>query len=278
MCMHKKTIELFLLDGTPNGRIICNISNWDGVAFKIPKTKIKDSKDRNELKNTGLYLLFGKNYDKDSVYIGEAENIYNRLVQHLSEDDWNDALVFVKKDNKLNKAHVKYLENYFYNITKTVDRYEIRNSTIPTKSSISEFDESTMNEFAYYIQMITNILGYKAFVNLVENDNNEKNIYFIDSIGIKATGQMTQEGFVVMKGSESSNSFKEASSYSLRKKWEYLRTENIVNNEGIFIKDYLFSSPSMAAAMVLGRNANGLTEWKNKNKKTLKSILLNTQN
>ncbi len=114
--MHKKTIELFLLDGNPNDRIICAVSNWDGIGFKIPKTKIKESKDRNELKNTGLYLLFNKNDSNGSIYIGETENVYERLLQHLSKDYWNECLVFVKKDNNLNKAHIKFLENYFYNM------------------------------------------------------------------------------------------------------------------------------------------------------------------
>lgn len=37
-----------------------------------------------------------------------------------------------------------------------------------------------------------------------------------------------------------------------------------------FSEDYIFSSPSTAACIVLGRNANGLTEWKMENGKSLK--------
>jgi len=270
--MYKKTIELFLLDSNPNDRIICNISNWDGIGIKIPKTKLKESKERKELQNTGLYFLFSKNDDND-VYIGEAENVFDRLLQHMSEDTWNDALIFVKKDNNLNKAHVKYLENYFYNLAILTDRYSVRNSTIPTKSSISEADEAAMEEFAYYIKIITNTLGYKAFEKLVESELQTDDNYFIQSVGLHAEGKMTNEGFVVIKGSESNTTFKTASSKSLKRKWESLREENIVDSKGIFIKDYLFSSPSTAAAMILGRNANGLTEWKNQNKRALKEVL-----
>jgi len=39
-----------------------------------------------------------------------------------------------------------------------------------------------------------------------------------------------------------------------------------------FEKDYLFSSPSAAAAVVMGRSANGLIEWVSKDGKPLKSI------
>ncbi len=117
-----------------------------------------------------------------------------------------------------------------------------------------------MEEFAYYVKIITNTLGYKAFEKLVEDENKKGNDFFINSIGLSAKGRMTNEGFVVMNGSQSSNSFKTASSKSLKRKWELLREENIVNEDGVFKKDYLFTSPSLAAAMILGRNANGLTE------------------
>ena len=38
-----KVIKLFLVDGTPNGRWICELSNWTGIAYKIPRSKIKES-------------------------------------------------------------------------------------------------------------------------------------------------------------------------------------------------------------------------------------------
>ncbi|MFR3336030.1 MAG: DUF4357 domain-containing protein [Pseudoruminococcus massiliensis] len=34
----------------------------------------------------------------------------------------------------------------------------------------------------------------------------------------------------------------------------------------------MFTSPSLAAAVVMGRNANGRTEWKNEEHKTIKDI------
>lgn len=129
-----------------------------------------------------------------------------------------------------------------------------------------------MEEYAYYVKLISNTLDYKTFENIVEKENKNDN-YFINSIGLQASGRMTSEGFVVFKGSESNKEFKRASSKSLKVKWEQLREENVVDENGIFVKDYLFSSPSLAAAMILGRNANGLTEWKNSKKITLKQVL-----
>lgn len=42
-----------------------------------------------------------------------------------------------------------------------------------------------------------------------------------------------------------------------------------------FTDDFIFTSPSTAASIVLGRNANGLTEWKLKTGKTLKEYETN---
>jgi len=101
----------------------------------------------------------------------------------------------------------------------------------------------------------------------------EEEIYYINSIGLQAKGMLTNEGFVVFKGSQSNSEFKEASSPSLRNKWLLLKENGSIDSNNLFSKDYLFGSPSTAAGIILGRNANGLTEWKNKDKQSLKSQL-----
>ena len=45
-----------------------------------------------------------------------------------------------------------------------------------------------------------------------------------------------------------------------------------VNNKYSLQTDYIFNSPSAAAASVLGRTANGWIEWKNKDNKTLDEL------
>ena len=126
-----KVIKLFLFDGNPNGRWKCELSNWTGIAYKIPRNMIKESENRKELSSPGIYFLFGydENNDKPSIYIGEAENIIKRLKQHLdTKDFWNEVILFISKDTNLNKAHIKYLEYKFYSIAKNSRRYHIENS------------------------------------------------------------------------------------------------------------------------------------------------------
>src|SRR6478736_947226 len=101
-----KTIKIFLIDGDSNGRMSCELSNWTGKAYKIPRIKIKECSDRDDLNGTGIYLLLGKDdEDNDLVYIGEAESVFSRLKQHLNgKEFWNEAIVFISKDDNLNKA------------------------------------------------------------------------------------------------------------------------------------------------------------------------------
>lgn len=61
--MGGKNINMFLMDGTPIGRIKCTIANWTGVAYKIPRTELERCKNRDDLKQSGVYFLFGSSDD-----------------------------------------------------------------------------------------------------------------------------------------------------------------------------------------------------------------------
>ena len=60
---------------------------------------------------------------------------------------------------------------------------------------------------------------------------------------------------------------------------EKLKDEGILKEQGTvleFTEDYLFKSPSAAAAVILARRANGWTEWKTKDKKTIDETIRQT--
>lgn len=277
-----KTIKIFLIDGDPNGRMSCELSNWSGKAYKIPRIKIKDCTDRDDLTSTGVYLLFGKDDEgKDQVYIGEAESILKRLNQQLTQKDfWNEAIVFISKDENLNKAHIKYLENRLHDIAKSANRYKVDNSIIPTQSSISESDRSEMEEFIEYIKMLVNTLGHKVFDEKREFKPKQKQeIFFIKAArGADGQGEPTSDGFVVFKNSKAAAIIVNSMTPNFITYRNKLIDEGALVNKGEyfeFVDDYIFSSPSTAAVMVMGRNANGLTEWKNRDGKTLKDFETN---
>ncbi len=227
--------------------------------------------------------MFGKAESSTStpkVYIGEAENVYSRLVQHISEKEfWNESVVFISKDENLNKEHIKYLESRLFEIATNASRYEIQNGNTPTRSSISEADQAEIEEFIEYVKMLINTMGFKVFEPLVKEVTEENMqaelLYITAARGANGKGNRVSDGFVVFKGSEVASD----TAPSFPKGFNTLREELLENEilreiDGklVFQTDYLFSSPSSAAAVVMGRSANGLVECKDYSGRDLKSI------
>lgn len=270
-----KSIRLFLIEGIADGRWMCELSNWTGKAYKIPRNCVKESSDREELKNTGIYFLFGKSDETDTyrVYIGEAENIYERLLTHLKEKDfWHECVVFISKDNNLNKAHVKYLENRMYTIAKEAGRYQLENSNIPTQSSLSEADRAEMEEFINNAKLLLSAVGHKVLeaTAIPSKTNNDPEIFVFEGKDYKATGTTTADGFVVFKNSILSKKANSSLTKSLLDKRNKLISENIIDSAFTFTKDYIFSSPSTAASIISGNSTNGKIAWRNSQGMTLK--------
>jgi hypothetical protein len=286
MNRHGRNLKIFLIDGSASGRWMCELSNWTGKAYKIPRTSYKKSIDREELRNPSVYFLFG--YDDENgkplIYIGETEDAIQRLGDHIKSEKknyWVEAIVFISKDDHLNKAHIKYLESRFYEIARDIDRYEVMNSTQPKRSTISEAEQSEMEEFIDNAKLVVSALGHKVFEPLipvikpdkvVDDDFISDYLYLKTSKGLSATGLVAPDGFIVFKDSTINDSFSERSLseniIKLRK--QYLSDGTVFKN--VFLKDTLFSSPSAAADFVLGYSASGPRSWKNSQGKSLKEI------
>jgi hypothetical protein len=127
-----------------------------------------------------------------------------------------------------------------------------------------------MSEFADNLVLLLGAMGYKIFKELTKHSipNNAK--YFIKATrGANATAIVTSEGVVVLKDSIAANTEVQSMSAALANKRKTLIESGIIVYWK-FSRNYLFSSPSTAAAVVMGRNANGLLEWKHLDGTTLK--------
>lgn len=140
--MAGKSINLFLMDGDPNGRIKCTLANWTGVAYKIPRTMLDEARNIDALKQTGVYLLFGADptTDEPVVYIGQAAarknglGILNRWEEHKRDTDkdwWNEAVALTTRDNSFGQTEISYLENRFRNMALEAGRYQVMNGNDP---------------------------------------------------------------------------------------------------------------------------------------------------
>ncbi len=296
MATHGKNIQLFLMDGDAAGRIKCTLANWTGVAFKIPRTELDKCKDRDDLKQSGVYFLFGTSDEtgKNVVYIGQAsarkngEGILNRLQEHKrnpEKDYWTEAIVFTTSNNSLGPTEISYLENRFCNMAIKAKRYDVKNGNDPTPGNITEEKESEMEEFIDYAKVIMGTLGHKVFepVNkpitislqtTVNDDTGDETIELhlertIKNVGkVEANGAQTSEGFVVLQGSRVSPIDDDTVPAVIKER----RQKALHDDNYILLEDLLFTSPSYAAMFVIGKSANGLTSWKTADGRTLKSL------
>lgn len=281
-----KVIELFLVNGTADSLITAELSNWNGMAVKIPRVELS-SCNNDDITKPGVYFLFCKEDDgSDSVYIGEAENVQERLKQHVrdyqSEKEtyyWNTAVIFVGRD--LNQAMIRYLENQFVQIARESKRYLVLTKNTYQNTVLKDSQKAVMEEFIDNVKTLINALGYKVLEPLVQADLQSRKIddevLYITSGSVNARGMVTSEGFVVLSGTTVNETTAQSLSPGMLKLRKDLLDSTKVENLTT-IEDILFSSSSAAADFVLGYSASGPRSWKAKNGRTLKEIEISLSN
>ena len=185
-------------------------------------------------------------------------------------------MFFVSKDENLTKAHIKYLEGKLIETARSVGRFEIENAQ-SSGSHLPESDAADMDIFLFRMEQLLPILGQDLLKPVTKRETNQKksDLLYCEIKNVKATGHQSDSGFVILKDSQavleerpSTQKYRYAA--NLRKT---LLSESIVEekeNRLLFLSDYEFSSPSAAAAVIHGGQANGLTAWKDSKGVSLK--------
>lgn len=285
-----KSVRLFLADGTPGGLLTAEIMNWTGHVVAAPRSELADLLKRPETSRTGVYLLLGD--DPDSMggqvaYIGEGDDISKRLYQHSRPEDqggkdfWNRAIVLTSKDANLTKAHARYLESRFITLAQLAKRARLTNGTAPTPIALPEADVSDMEYYIAQAKIILPVLGVNLFRSAttaivataasaadrvpvaVESPIFEVHL---KKEGITAHAREIDGEFTVIEGSHARATWVGVGNDGYKALHEKLRQDGTItpNGEGPlrFTHDQVFASPSAAAAIVLGRSANGRIEWR----------------
>ena len=293
MSNRSKNINMFLMDGEVTGKIKCTLSNWTGVIYKIPRIQLADLKLRDEMKQSGIYFLFGRDEEKqkDITYIGQAttrkngEGVLLRVQEHTRDghaDYFNDVIILTTQNNSFGPTEISYLENKFTQLAKESGRFIVKNSNDPNPGNVTEEKESELDEIVENTLMIVGTLGYRVFVPMTKKsrkdlpDDQSTYLYLKRKTKksnkvIEARCERTSEGFVVLEGSRIEVIDSNVIPASLQKLRKELIDTNVIK-DGILQEKQLFSSPSYAAAFVIGRNTNGRMDWKDKNGKTLKEL------
>ena len=291
-----RTLKLFLVDGVPNGLLTAEIMNWTGHVITGPRSRLDELIQRPESRRTGVYFLVGPDTGpgmSPQVYVGETDDVAQRLTAHNRPEDkggkdfWEKVCVVTSKDANLTKGHIKYLESRLINIAQQGGRCELLNGTDPGYDNLPEADRSDMAFFLAQIQNLLPVLGFDFLRNTPGPRSPEPqhamgaeaqdagspmpiqpSPIFVGDVRkheITARGQEINGEFVVFKGSRTRAEWEGVDgTYTglfneLVRNGVLMRTADARHRE--FTRDYAFSSPSAAAAVVAGRSANGRTHW-----------------
>lgn len=276
----QQTVKIFLVEGNPTGIRTLELFNWNGKGVIIPRDRVDNAVVRDEIKTQGVYILLGESEEGEGmIYIGESENISERIKSHhKSKNFWDTAIGFFSKDQNLNKAHVKFLEELLIKETIEANRVKIENGNQPDKTKLSESDRAEVLIFAENIKLILSSVGYTFLKGVTDYEEKNKDLYVCEGPDANGKGFPTSEGFVVLKSSiarkEIAQSAKER---HIKRRPSLIEDGSLAEHNDksyVFTKDIVFTSPSNAAQNILARNANGWTEWvRESDGKTLDEIL-----
>lgn len=278
--MPSATIKIFLVHGDPKRLRTAELSNWTGKAVAGPRSEFDGVLTREESDSSGVYFLTGADPEsgRPAIYVGEAENIRDRIKAHLEKDFWNQIIYFTSKDENLTKAHIRYLEGKLIDQARKSGRAVVTNGQ-SSGARLPESDREDMEIFLEKINQLLPVLGVELLVPAAAKavGESEQKKLLCEIKGAKAEGHLSPSGFVVLKGSQAVLADRASS-----QKWPWamnmrqrLKEEGVLQPQGnylVFTRDAEFTSPSSAAAVIHGGHANGLTAWKDKSGKTLKEI------
>lgn len=218
------------------------------------------------------------------AYIGESDDVAKRLVQHArpehngGKDFWNRAVVVTSKDMNLTKAHARYLESRMIVLAAAAARAKLTNGTNPSPMALPEADRSDMEYFIDQTKIVLPVLGINLLRSTkvaaeapLSGDGATPEVSPVfrmisKKAAVDASAQEVDGEFIVREGSQARREWV-AGDHSYRKLRLQLESDGtlVLTPDGLtmtFTHDYVFASPSAAAAAVLGRNSNGRLEWK----------------
>lgn len=107
------SLHMFFPFGDPDGLRVVKKDNWSGRAIAFSQGRMDEAARRSDLEHPGVYILRGEEGQEVRIYIGQTDNIVNRLKRHLGDGDrdfWTRAVAFVRAGDNLDKAETEYLE------------------------------------------------------------------------------------------------------------------------------------------------------------------------
>ncbi|GGE74819.1 GIY-YIG nuclease family protein [Sphingomonas prati] len=281
-----RSLELYYIDGRPDGMLTAELFNWTGHVLMAPRTQIAEALARLEASYAGVYLLIGEQDGEPRAYVGEGEDISARIRSHdVRKEWWTSAVLITAAANKLNKAHVRYLEARLIAEARSIGRVPLDNGTNPTLAALSEADVAKMEAFLENLFIVLPAVRVDMFIRRTRPTTKPSTpevllptstiadafspsprfVLETRKHGLRASAVLRDGEFIVEAGSIARGNWAGPASHNYANLHAELIRSGVLAPEGAhcrFTEDYAFRSPSAAAAAVNGRPANGQVEWK----------------
>lgn len=298
-----KTIQIYLPKGNPRGLRLAEMTTRTVRLIEIPRIHINDFFAMPDANQVGLYFLVGDSdsTDKPLLYIGQTGDLKRRLNQHSEKNFWTRAFVMLSTNNTMTQTHALYMEHKAIATAFEVGRYEIKNGNNGNLPHTPEPLKADCEELFHTLDVLLSTLGQPIFESLSISRFNNENVttvashanqvaiqtdkishhsepilFYCKAIDAEAQGYYNDDGFVVLAGSLlRKKQINSVGKWGTRKQEEMIISNLLVEYDSKSYKlkeDYLFKTPSGAAQIVTGRNANGWLVWKNKAGQTLDSV------
>ena len=279
-----------LQEGIPHGAIRLANRNRRGIAYKIPRLRLSRyfkalEKERSEAIEKGqppqdtclgkacVYILLGNDEESGNAmaYIGESEDVASRLLAHHAKKEfWIEVIILCRTDDDFNKGITLYTEGQLIDLAKKCDRYTLDNTDrASNEKPLNADDRAVADDFIDDIKVLIESLGCKIFTPKRESPivQTDSRVGVTDVIPVfhtkdgTASGQPTNDGFVVFKGSVIATNENPSLVPASKRMRAILKEDGNIGEDGKLTKDCLFGSPSGAACAVLGSTQNGNIVW-----------------
>lgn len=292
---HPKTLQVFLMDGAPTGRLKCTLDNWTGLVYVVPRTSLNADGHPEAFEGTGVYLLLGQDADSgdDVVYVGQAvgrangNGLVGRIREHVrreAHDFWNRAILLSTLGDTFGPTEVTYLEHYFHQAATTAGRFTVDNAVAPSQGNVTEEKKAELEEYADKAKILISALGHRVFESAdgshavvaagrttqAPEAVPERTLFTMTVNGVGAQGHPTPDGFVVLRGSGLMEGLRPSAPAGVRAGRE--RFADHIGADGVLTEDVSFTSSSAAAGFVAGGSMSGPSSWRAPDGRTLGEV------
>lgn len=277
-----KVFQILVPDNTLVSRII-SCENQVTELFVIDRADKKFVAEHSaELNKPALYILV--NRDKRQLYVGETDDSIKRLKNHEAKDFWTEAIVFHSTTETLSTTEVRWLEAKTYEALKELGYYDLsENKVAPQQPPLKKNQIYTLEPIFEEAKNYICAAGFDIFLKGKEEQKVEvkpvvtsEHIFYCKHKESKAMGYLIEASneFVLLAGSELRSGTRPSLQHSLvSKRAQFIAEQcDTVNGISVLRANYVASSPSIAGSLILGRNTNGWTKWKDANGKTLDEV------